>query len=174
MRSRTEVLVYAAVFLALGVVVPMAFHLTFGVVGGQMFLPMPFVVLLASLVVGPVYGLVLGAVTPLISFFITAMPPAAILPFMLVELIAYGFLAGFFKNVLKIKTFLSLILAMVSGRIVLGLFVALFGKQLGLTVTPWSYVVGALVTGIPGIALQIIFIPIIAERLKLARNAENF
>jgi len=166
MKIRTKTLVWGGVFLALGIVVPMIFHLTFGPVAGKIFLPMHFVVLLASLVVGPIYGLLLGTIAPLLSFLITNMPVAAILPFMIFELMIYGFMAGFLKHILKMKTFLSLIITMVAGRVLLGFFVSFFGKQFGLNIGALSYVITALVTGIPGIIIQVVLIPLIMSRLK--------
>ncbi|MGB9695491.1 MAG: ECF transporter S component [Caldisericaceae bacterium] len=168
MNYRIRKLVWAGVFLALGIVVPSIFHLTFGAIAGKIFLPMPFVVLLASLVLGPFYGLILGCITPLISSSITGMPAFAILPFMTFELASYGFLAGFFQNKLRINTLISLTLSMVLGRVLLGLFVSLVGHQLGLTVGAVSYVLTAFTTGFPGILLQVILIPLIVNRLKAA------
>lgn len=140
----------------------------FWTIAGKILLPMPFVVLLASLVLGPFYGFVLGCVTPLISSSITGMPAFAILPFMTFELASYGFLAGFFKYTLKTNTFISLILSMVLGRVLLGLFVSVVGRELGINVGAVSYVLTAFMTGIPGIVLQVILIPLIVNRLKAA------
>jgi niacin transporter len=167
MKAKTKILVYAGIFLALGTVLPMIFHLAFGALAGKIFLPMPFVVLLASLVLGPFYGLALGFIIPLISSLITGMPAAAILPFVTFELVCYGFLTGFCKNILKISTFLSLIISMILGRVLLGLFVSIFGKQFGLDIRALDYVITALVTGIPGIIIQVVLIPFIVYRLKV-------
>ncbi len=173
MRDKTKILVWSGTFLALGIVLPMIFHLAFGAPAGKMFLPMPFVVLLASLVIGPFYGLALGFMIPLISSLITGMPAAAILPFITFELVCYGFLAGFCKNTLKISTFLSLIISMILGRALLGVFVSIFGKQFGLDIGALNYVITALVTGIPGIIIQVFLIPFIVYRLKVDNYVAN-
>lgn len=38
-----------------------------------------------------------GALTPLVSFILSGMPPSAILTVMVAELAVYGFLAGFLR-----------------------------------------------------------------------------
>lgn len=82
-RSSTRRLVMAALCVALGVVLPMAFHSVPR--GGSIFLPMHIPVLLCGLACGWPYGLACGVLAPLCSSLITGMPPAAYLPSMLCE-----------------------------------------------------------------------------------------
>ncbi|MFA7118480.1 MAG: ECF transporter S component, partial [Sphaerochaetaceae bacterium] len=78
----------AAVCIALGVVLPMAFHSVKN--AGSIFCPMHIPVLLCGLVDGWAFGLLCGLVTPLLSSLLTGMPPMAYLPAMMIELAVYG------------------------------------------------------------------------------------
>ena len=55
-------------FVAIAIVLPIFFHMT-GL--GSTFLPMHIPVLIAGFIVGPVYGLAVGVVSPLLSGLIT-------------------------------------------------------------------------------------------------------
>ncbi|MEG1275596.1 MAG: ECF transporter S component, partial [Ruthenibacterium sp.] len=90
--NRTKKLVLAALCVALGMILPMAFHAVPN--AGGIFLPMHIPVLLCGLVCGWQYGLACGVLAPLLSSLITGMPPAAFLPGMLCELAVYGLVSG--------------------------------------------------------------------------------
>ena len=61
-------LTYGAMFLALGIVLP---GITSGIPEiGRALLPMHFPVFFAGLVLGPLYGLLLGILTPLLRFYL--------------------------------------------------------------------------------------------------------
>ena len=156
--------------LAVGLLLPLVFHSMFGAAGGQMFLPMHYAVLLGGLLLGPIAGAFLGIATPLLSTLITGMPPVAILPPMLVELAIYGLVAGLAHRHWKLAPLWSLLLAMAAGRIALGLAVALLGPSFGLKANPVAYVLGSIVTGLPGIAVQIVVIQLLLARGRLERS----
>ena len=106
---------YCALFCAFGVGLPQLFHV-FGLVAGQTFLPMHIPALVAGMVLGPIYGLIVGVISPIISCFATGMPVLAKMPFMVVEVGAYGFFSGlafkFFSRFRKLDgltIFISLI-----------------------------------------------------------------
>ena len=86
----------SALCVALGVVLPVAFHSIPN--AGSVLRPMHIPVRLCGLVCGPVYGLLSGILTPLLSSMITGMPPMAYLPSMLCELAAYGLAAGVLRR----------------------------------------------------------------------------
>ena len=90
--SYTKRLVMAAACIALCVVLPMAFHSFPN--GGSVFLPMHIPVLLCGLMCSWPYGLIVGLLGPALSSLITSMPPAAMLPSMMVECAVYGAVAG--------------------------------------------------------------------------------
>jgi riboflavin transporter FmnP len=169
-RFPVRTLTTTGLLLAVGLLLPLVFHSLFGAAGGQMFLPMHYAVLLGGLLLGPVAGAFLGIATPLLSTLMTGMPPVAILPPMVVELAIYGLIAGFAHHHWKLEPLWSLLLAMTASRIALGLAVALLGPSIGLTAEPVAYVWGSIITGLPGIAVQIVVIPLLMARGYLERS----
>ena len=131
MKSTTKKLTYGALIVACAIVLPQLFHLSGIPNTGAVFLPMHIPVLLGGFILGPAFGAVIGALSPLISSLLTAMPPLARLPFMVTELAGYGFFAGLMYQTLgfnrkKCGTYLSLVCAMLFGRVLytLAAFVA--------------------------------------------------
>lgn len=155
---------FSALFLAFGLIVPQAFHLFGGT--GPVFLPMHIPVLLAGFFLGGPSGAIIGLVTPILSSLVTAMPVPPILYFMMAELTAYGFLAGFLYKSKKNSIYVALIGAMIGGRIILAAAVTLLQPLLGLKLSPMVYLSGALLNGIPGMILQLILIPGLVKLLE--------
>lgn len=79
-------------FVALGILLPILFHQVS--LGGRIFLPMHIPVLLAGALIGPVSGLIVGIISPGLSFLLTGMPPALRVPLMTLELPIYGLVFG--------------------------------------------------------------------------------
>lgn len=166
---KTKNLVLAALFIALGVVLPMAFHAIPN--GGSLFSPMHIPVLMCGLCVGPLEGLIVGILTPVLSSTLTGMPPAAILPAMVVELAVYGLVSGLMMRLLKdnrsfAKIYIALIVAMLCGRIAGGLVRALILNAGSYTFQMW--VTAYFVTGIAGIITHLIIIPLLVRALQKA------
>ncbi len=162
-------LVYTALCAALCVVLPMAFHAVQN--AGQVFLPMHIPVLLCGLVCGWPYGLVCGLIGPLLSSLITYMPPAAMLPGMMVECAAYGCVTGAMMQLVKTRRpladlYISMVTAMVLGRVLAG-----FAKCLIFApgTPPFAWVTTSLVAGIPGIVIQLALIPLVVMTLTKAK-----
>lgn len=147
------------VFVSLSVFAPWFIHLIGGVGLGRLFLPMPFFTLMAGLLLGWRAGLATGLLSPIISHTITGMPLSAVLPFITIELTAYGLMAGLLNGNFKINVIFSLLGAMFLGRILLGLSILLFSINLNAV----SFVWGALKAGWPGIIIQIIFLPVLVK-----------
>ncbi len=171
--SNVKKLVFAAACAALCLVLPMAFHAIPN--AGQVILPMHIPVLLCGLVCGWPYGGVCGLVGPLLSSVITGMPPAAMLPSMMVECCAYGFVSGLLmKHVRTGKAvtdlYISLVSAMIAGRVVAG-----FAKAWIFTpgISPFAWVTTSLVSGIPGIVIQLVLMPLVVTALTRARLIPN-
>lgn len=170
--SSTKKMVLAAMFLALGLLLPLLVgHI---IPMGYIFLPMHIPVLLCGFICGGPWGLAVGIITPLLSGVITGMPPiyptAVAMAF---ELAAYGLLAGvFYKQFPKRIGFiyLSLALAMLGGRVVWSVVsFALYG--IAGTAFTWDMLLGgAFVTVFPGIIVQLVLIPAIMIALQLGRN----
>ena len=162
-------LVFTAVCAALCLVLPMAFHSVPN--AGTIFLPMHIPVLLCGLICGWPYGGVCGIVGPLLSSLVTGMPPAAMLPSMMVECCAYGFVTGMLMRHVHTKhavadLYISLVSAMVVGRAVAG-----FAKAWIFTpgISPFAWVTTSLVAGIPGIVIQLILMPMVVLGLTKAK-----
>ena len=160
-------LVFTAACSALCLVLPMAFHTIPN--AGSVFLPMHIPVLLCGLVCGWPYGLVCGLIGPFISSF-TGMPPLAILPSMMVECGTYGLVTGLMMKYVRTKhpvadLYISMLTAMVLGRTVAGLAKALIFTP---GTAPFAWVTTSLVTGIPGICIQLIVMPAVVFALARA------
>ena len=166
---KTKQLVLTAMFVALGVVLPQAFHAIPN--AGSVFLPMHIPVLMSGFVAGPLFGLICGVATPLLSHLIFGMPPAPVLPGMLCELAVYGLMTGLLSRLIKIKnvtakTYIVLILAMLAGRLTYGILNALVFKAGSYSMQAWTS--AAFITALPGIVIQLILIPVLIVRLKKA------
>ena len=159
-------LTYAAACLALCMVLP---FLTGQIPQiGSAISPMHIPVLLAGFICGPWWAMAVGAVSPLLRFALFGMPP--IFPTgvaMCFELAAYGLVSGALYARLPKKTsniYVSLIAAMLTGRVVWGIVECLL---LGLAKFTWAvFVAGAFTGAIPGIILQLILIPAIVMALR--------
>ena len=161
--------VLTAVCAALCVVVPMAFHAIPN--AGTVFLPMHIPVLLCGMLCGWPFGGLCGLLGPLLSSLITGMPPAAMLPGMMVECCVYGGVAGALMKYVKTgklytDLYISLIPAMLAGRVISGIAKALIFAP-DTTLAGWATV--SFVTGLPGIAIQLILIPAIIFALQRAK-----
>lgn len=157
--SSVKQAVICAVCAALGDVLPMAFHAIPN--AGSIWLPMHIPVLLCGLVAGPVPGLAAGVLAPCLSSLLTGMPPAMILPSMLCELAVYGLVAGLLSSVVRTgrlaaDLYASLVGAMLCGRLVGGVLQAVVFSAGRYSFAAWG--AGYFVTGLPGIALQLVII----------------
>ena len=167
MINKTKQLTIASMCLALGVILPQAFHAIPN--SGTIFLPMHIPVLISGFICGPYYGLIIGILTPFVSHLIFAMPPSPILTQMLIELAMYGLCTGMFNKAIKIKNqmiknYLVLILAMIIGRVTYGLANAFIFKAGSYSLSIW--LTTAFITALPGIIIQLILIPIIVKTVK--------
>ena len=166
--SNIKRLTITALSIALCVVLPMAFHVIPN--AGSVMLPMHIPVLLCGLICGWQYGLLCGVLGPLVSSVVTGMPPAAILPGMMVECGMYGCVGGLLME--RIRTgslyadlYISLPIAMLAGRVISGVVKALILTP-GLSFTAW--VAASFVTALPGISIQLILIPTLIVALTRA------
>ena len=155
-------LVVSAMLVAIGLVLPFLTGQIKQI--GNMLLPMHIPIILCGFICGWQYGLAAGFILPLlrsVMFGMPAMYPNAVA--MSFELATYGFVAGFLysrtknKNVWKVLA--CLMTAMLVGRIVWGIVeVALLGMSGAFTYE--MFIAGAFLNSIPGIILQLVFIPV--------------
>jgi len=165
----TQKVTASALFIALGILLPLIFHMTAGQGAGQLFLPMHIPVFLAGFLSGPLVGVIVGFITPILSSSLTGMPilvPVALM--MMFELSAFGFVSGLLYRSREIPLYVSLICAMIVGRLIYGLLGAFALPLVGLDQIPIFYpLTTGLVTSWPGVLIQLIIIP------PIVRAAEN-
>ena len=150
--NQTVKLTISGACVALGVVLPIAFHSIPN--AGSIFLPMHIPVLLCGLLCGPLYGLLCGILAPLISSFVTGMPPMAILPGMTAELAVYGLISGLLIQKLPVKKPLA------------SIYLSLIFRAGQYSLQVW--VTGSFITALPGIVIQLILIPVMVVALQKA------
>ncbi len=168
LNKSTQNLALSAMFIAIGIVLPFFTGQLQQI--GNMLLPMHLPVLLCGLICGWQYGAAVGFILPPLRYVMFAAPP--IFPIgaaMAVELAAYGLIAGFLYNRSRwqciISLYRSLIAAMIGGRLVWGIARVLMTGVSGEAFTWQMFLSGALLTAIPGIMIQLVFIPAIMVAL---------
>ena len=169
-KAHIRHLTYAAICLALWLVLP---FLTGQIPQiGSALCPMHLPVLLAGFVCGPWWAAAVGLVAPLLRHLIFGMPPILTAIAMAFELLTYGIVSGLLYRLLPKKTgyiYLSLIGAMIVGRVVWGVVQVII---LGLSGSPFTWAAfwaGAIANAIPGIIVQLVLIPLLVMALKKAR-----
>lgn len=153
----------AALFAALGIVFPQLFHL----VGlGASFLPMFLPVIIGSMFLSWRFAFALGIITPALSWLLTSMPPVVppILPVMCIELVVISLTASLLKYHLRKSLWLALLSAIVADRLILFLIVTLAAPIFNID-HPF-FTAAVLITGLPGIVMQIITVPAAVKVLE--------
>lgn len=161
-------------FLALGLVLPF-FTGQIREIGNKL-LPMHIPVLLCGFLCGPQYGLLVGFITPLLRSLLFSMPPLPRAIGMAFELATYGAVTGLLYRKLpksKARIYISLLIAMVAGRLVWGIVSILIYGIEGSAFTWQMFAGGAFLNAIPGIVVQIILIPVLMLALEKARYQES-
>lgn len=162
--------VITALCIALCYALPLAFH----AVGlGAAFSPLHLPVLLCGLLCGWPYGLFCGLAGPLVSSLLGGMPSAMQLPYHLPEIAVYGFLSGLLYRFVRTGSrtadlYLSLIPAMLLGRVVGGAAAALVFLPRGQAYSLALWASAYFVKSLPGIVLQLILLPLLVLALTLA------
>lgn len=108
-----------------------------------------------------------GILTPVTSTLITSMPP--IYPMMVImafELGTYGLVTSLARNKLKLGYLGSYLMGLLSGRVVAAIVVAVLASGFGVEMSPIPFFTGGFVTGLPGIIIQIILVPILAKLIN--------
>jgi len=169
-NKHVKKLVLSALFLALAYVLP---FFTGNIPQiGSMLLPMHIPVLLCGFVCGPAWGAAVGFLAPLLNSFIFARPalfPQAVS--MMAELAVYGLVSGLLYRRLPRKLpqiYISLLSAMLLGRIVWGCVRLLCAGLSGTAFTFGMFISGSLLTAIPGIVIQLFLIPLLVLALEQA------
>ena len=166
MKNHNKILkmVLAAFFLALAYVMP---FLTGQIPEiGAMLCPMHLPVLLCGFICGPVWGVTVGLVAPVLRSMMTGgfppMFPTAVC--MAFELATYGAVAGLMHRLLPRKkpyVYCSLLTAMLAGRLIWGAAMFVCMGINGGAFTFAAFLAGAFTNAIPGILVQILLIPVL-------------
>ena len=153
---------------AVAVVLPQLLHLIGRLTGtgmmlGTMFSPMHFPIIFVGLIAGPFVGAISGILAPVISYALTGMPLATMLPLMIVELFGYGLAAGFLRNI-RLNNFAKVFITMIFGRVLrfaacVFMFYVLSKSEIAIFEI-WQSVPKCL----PGIILQIIALPLLVYK----------
>lgn len=144
---------------------------------GSALSPMHIPVLLAGFLCGPWWALAVGAVAPVLRFALFGMPP--IFPTglaMCFELSAYGLISGLLYAKLPRKNaniYVSLIAAMVVGRVIWGCVMVVLMGITGAGFTWAAFMAGAFLNAVPGIIVHILLIPVLVMALRRAGFIEK-
>ena len=167
-KTNVKTMVLAALFLAMALVLP---FLTGQIPEiGSMLCPMHIPALLCGFFCGWPWGLMVGLIAPILRSLIFGMPPMfPVAVCMSAELAAYGAVSGFLYSRMsrnKASVYISLLTAMVAGRLVWGiarfLCAGLDPSAFGIA----AFWAGAITTALPGIILQIVLIPVLVMALE--------
>lgn len=139
------------------VALPVFAHLTGMPV--RILLPMHWPVILAGLVYGWRGGALIGFFVPAVSFIISGRPLPEILPAMTLELFTYGFMTGLLREHFRLNLFVSVFIALLSGRAVFIIYALFLGS---VSANYLQYIKAALLPGLAAGLGQIILLPLLA------------
>ena len=175
-RGKTKITIKTLISTALiaaSVILPQLVHLVVGSKGGMLLLPMYLPVIIGGCILGYKWGIMIGVLSPLASYLLTLgggvpMPALTRLPFMVVELAVFGLISGLMSSKIAknpILAFPAVLTTQVVGRLVFILAVAVFSNY---TVLNVGLVYGQIITGLVGIVVQAILVPLIIILLSKA------
>lgn len=170
--NKVKKLAVTAMLFAVGMVLPFFIGQIPAI--GKMLLPMHIPVLLCGFIVGWQYGALIGFLLPIVRGLVFGMPPlypnAVAMAF---EMAAYGFVSGYLYSHARWQCtkmlYISLVTAMLSGRLVWAFAEVILLGIGGNTFTWKMFAAGAFLNAIPGIIVQLTLIPLIMVALRRAK-----
>lgn len=175
MRDSVKKITFSGLFIGLGLLLP---TITGNIQSlGVNLLPMHLPVLIAGFILGWKYGFIVGFITPLLRSILFGMPPMyPIAIAMAFELGVYGLITGLLYNLLakrKASIYISLIFAMLAGRLAWGVvsYILFFLQGTGFTMS--MFIAGVFANSLIGIIIQLILVPIIVIALERAGVLNN-
>jgi hypothetical protein len=146
----------AAMFTALGVLLPQVFH-WFGL--GSTFLPMFLPVLTAAMLLPRMLACTVAVLTPVTSWLFTGMPPLSppILPMLMAELLVSACIASTLRYHQGRSALLALVIALLADRALL--FLLVHGVTVFAGVDHPLFAPALVLTGLPGIVMMLLLIP---------------
>lgn len=170
MKKNLQDMCLSAVCLALCMVLPLLTGQIPQI--GNALSPMHIPVLMCGLLCGWQYGLAVGFIAPLLRFLLFGMPP--LMPTgmaMMFELAAYGAFSGLLLKLLPEKVpylYVSLVGAMLAGRIIWGIVRFAMGLIVGPAFTFQAFLSGAFISAVPGIICHILLVPPVVVGVRRA------
>lgn len=161
--TKAKYMVGTILLSGIGITLPRIFHVLAGTNAGATFLPMHIAVLIAALTFGITSSTVVAGSSVIFSYLLTGMPSLARLPYMLIELVIYAVLLSVCNK--KFNSYVSLIATIILGRVLYAGVLAVAIHVLGLSTYGIS-VIESIKIGLPGIILQLAFVPVIAKGIK--------
>lgn len=177
---RTRKLCFAALLLALGWLLPLLTGQNRDL--GNMLSLIHIPAYIGGFLLGPWYGVLLGGLIPLSRSVLFGMPvlyPRAVC--MAFEMAAYGGICGGLYRMMcsnpKIKKiagiYISIIIAMLLGRVIWGVGRALCGLFATEAFTWGAFIAGGFVTAWPGMIVQLIVLPVLVLTLEKTKLFDN-
>ena len=161
MQGYARHLTQSALFIALGILIPILFH---AVGMGPVFLPMFLPIVVSSFFLPVVYAGCVGIITPALSALMTGMPPPPIVYKMILELLILATLTGILYRKTRWGSFWIVFFSLLITESVALLLTAAIAPLLGLP--PRLYSVLSLLRQIPGILLILFLIPLLIKNVK--------
>lgn len=164
MEDRRKDLITAAILLVLAIILTLIIHLT--KINGVILSPMHLPILLAGFILGPIYGLIIGILAPIINGLLKIIPTFPITWAIVVESGLYGLISGLFYEKFGMKVMPALVGSIVLGKIGGGAVLHFLDKSIKTT----TFI------AFPGIIVQLILVPTIfkiyKEKTKTIINLE--
>lgn len=164
MQSTLDIknLTTSAFIITLGIVIPIVFH---AVGMGSVFLPMYWPLAAGAFFLIPRWAVVIGVVTPTLSFILTGMPPISppVLPVMIGELAILTVTISYLGQKHMMGVLWILIIGLILSKLVLIVAVWLISPLIGLP--PGLITITSFVHGIPGTAIILFLVPLLIKRL---------
>ncbi len=152
-----------ALFAALGIIFPQLFHL-FGL--GPTFLPMFLPVLVGCMFIDWRFALLLGLLSPTVSWLLTGMPPIAppILPLLIIELCITGLVVSILRKTTDWSVWVILPIGLLVDRVILFVIVLIVAPLFNIDHPLFS--LALVVAGMPGIILQLLVVPAAVKMIE--------
>lgn len=165
----------SVLLVVMAVALPQIAHAIGGAQAGSLWMPMYMPALLAGLLLGWQWGLGVGILSPVVSYGFTtlalgaAMPNLTRLPYMILEIGAYGLVSGLFSKQVQKSPLLSfpvVLGAQVSGRVIYLIYNLIAGRDFA---SLWSSIQASMI----GLYAQAILVPAIAIVLCMVLKHER-
>jgi hypothetical protein len=174
-NDTTRKLALGGILLSIGIVLTVTLHLS-GLGIGPYLLPMHFIVLLSLFSAGS-FGIALAVLMPLFNFMLGLMPPHIAL-FLGIELLLLSLFTllslKMFNRVAKKSRWVAH--ALIAGSIVItksvligAVFLAIEANLVVFLGAPAAYVATSTITGLGGLILCVVAVPIVHERVLIRK-----